>query len=67
MRRVVLSMAVVGAVFAGMTSSSLGASSVFLCVPSSAGEPVTSGGSSGTCATGSSPVALPGERPNRKS
>lgn len=62
MRRVVLSMAAVGAVFAGVTGSALGASPVFLCVPSTAGEAVTSGGSSGTCGAGSSPVALPSEK-----
>src|ERR1700678_3091258 len=61
MRRVVLMMVVVGAVFAGVASSALGASSVFLCVPSTAGGAVTSGGSTGTCSSGTS-VALPSEK-----
>jgi len=62
MRRFVLSMAAVGVVFAGVAGSALGASSVFLCVPSTAGEAVTSVGSTGTCGSGSSSVALPSEK-----
>jgi hypothetical protein len=62
MRRVVLLMTVVGVVFAGVAESALGASSVFLCVPSTAGEAVTSGGSTGTCGAGTSVVALPSEK-----
>jgi hypothetical protein len=61
MRRIVLSMAIVGAVLAGVAGSALGASPVFLCVPSTAGASVTSGGSTGTCSTGT-PVALPSEK-----
>jgi len=59
MRRTLLLMAAVGVVFAGVAGSALGASSVFLCVPSTAGEAVTSGGSTGTCGAGTSSVALP--------
>ena len=62
MRRVVLLLAAVGVVFAGVADSALGASSVFLCVPSTAGEAVTSGGSTGTCGAGTSSVALPSEK-----
>jgi hypothetical protein len=62
MRRVVLLMAAVGVVFVGVVGSALGASSVFLCVPTTAGGAVTSGGSTGTCGTGSSSVALPSEK-----
>jgi hypothetical protein len=61
MRRIGLLMAAVGVVFAGVAGSALGASSVFLCVPSTAGEAVTSGGSTGTCGSGTS-VQLPGEK-----
>jgi exopolysaccharide biosynthesis WecB/TagA/CpsF family protein len=60
MRRVVLLLAAVGAVFVGVVGSALGASSVFLCVPSTAGEAVTSGGSTGSCGAGTS-VQLPSE------
>jgi hypothetical protein len=61
MKRVLLLLAAVGAVSAGVASSALGASTVFLCVPSTAGEAVTSGGSTGTCSSGTS-VVLPGEK-----
>ena len=37
----------------------LAASSVFLCVPSTAGQALVSGGSSGTCGSGQTSVALP--------
>ena len=62
MRRVVLLLAAVGVVFAGVADSALGASPVFLCVPSTAGEAVTSGGSTGSCSGGASSVALPSEK-----
>jgi hypothetical protein len=62
MRRVVLLMTAVGVVFVGVVGSALGASSVFLCVPSTAGEAVTSGGSTGSCSGGASSVALPSEK-----
>jgi hypothetical protein len=62
MRRVVLLLVAVGAVFAGLVGSALGASSVFLCVSSTAGGAVTSGGSTGSCESGTSAVALPSEK-----
>jgi len=48
-------------VVAGSLVFAAGASAapVRLCVPATAGAAVTSGGSTGTCASGSSPVALP--------
>jgi hypothetical protein len=62
MRRVVLLMAAVGTVFAGVAGSALGASSVFLCVSTTAGGAVTSGGTTGACGSGTSSVALPSEK-----
>jgi hypothetical protein len=62
MRHVVLLLAAVGVVFAGVVGSALGASSVFLCVSSTAGGAVTSGGTTGSCGTGTSPVQLPSEK-----
>jgi hypothetical protein len=66
MRRVVLMLAAVGVVFVGIVDSALGASSVFLCVSTTAGGAVTSGGSTGTCGSGTSPVQLPGEAEEQK-
>jgi hypothetical protein len=66
MKRVVLLLAAVGAVFSGVASSALGASSVFLCVSTTVGGAVTSGGTTGTCESGSSPVQLPGEAAEQK-
>jgi hypothetical protein len=62
MRRIVLLLVAVGVVFAGVVGSALGASSVFLCVSSTAGGAVTSGGTTGTCGSGTSAVALPAEK-----
>lgn len=62
MRRLVLLMTAVGAVFAGVVGSALGAPSVFLCVSTTTGGAVTSGGSTGTCGAGTSSVALPSEK-----
>src|ERR1700677_1291031 len=61
MKRVVLLLAAVGVVFLGVAGSALAASSVFLCVPTTTGGAVTSGGSTGTCSSGTS-VALPSEK-----
>jgi hypothetical protein len=61
MRRVMLLISAVGVVFGAVAGSAAAASSVYLCVPSTAGASVTSGGSTGTCSTGT-PVALPSEK-----
>ncbi len=50
----VVAMAAVSLVFASVSSAA-----VNICVPSTAGQPVTSGGSSGTCSGGDSAVAMP--------
>jgi hypothetical protein len=62
MRRVTLVLLAVGVVLGGLAGSAFAASSVYLCVPATAGEAVTSGGSSGTCGLGTSSVALPAEK-----
>jgi len=64
MRRVVLLMAAVGAVFVGVVGSALGASSVTLCVPSGEGAAITTP-TSGSCGTGTS-VVLPGEKADQE-
>lgn len=45
-----------------LTPDALAASSVVLCVPSTSGQAVTSGGSGGTCSSSQTPVALPSSR-----
>ena len=60
MRRVVLLMAAVGVVFAGVAGSALGASTVSLCVPSGEGAAITTP-TKGSCGSGTS-VALPSEK-----
>ena len=42
-----------------LTPDALAASSVVLCVPSTAGQAITSAGSGGTCSSSQTPVALP--------
>jgi hypothetical protein len=59
MRRVVLLLAAVGAMFAGVTGSAQAASSVTLCVPSTEGAAITTP-TGGSCGSGTS-VQLPSE------
>jgi hypothetical protein len=62
MRRVLLVSLTVGVVLGALAGSAFAASSVYLCVPSTAGASVTSGGSTGSCEPGTNSVALPAEK-----
>ena len=65
MRRVVLLMAAVGAVFAGVVGSAQATSTVLLCVPSTEGAAITTP-TGGSCGSGTS-VHCPPKLKNRKS
>ncbi len=64
MRRVVLLMVAVGAVFVGTAGSALGASTVSLCIPSGEGAAITTP-TGGSCGSGTS-VELPAEAKEQK-